>query len=75
MVMVFNTTFNNTTFISLRPVLLVEKTTDLLQVTDKLYHKITGFKLTTLVVIGTNCIGSYKFNYHTITTMTVPKDI
>jgi hypothetical protein len=31
-----------------------------------------GFKLTTLVVIGTDCIGSYKFNYHTITTMTAP---
>ena len=29
----------------------------------------TGFKLTTLVVIGTDCIGSYKFNYHAITTM------
>ena len=28
-----------------------------------------GFELTTLVVIGTNCIGSYKSNYH-MTTMT-----
>ena len=28
-----------------------------------------GFKLTTLVVIGFNCIGSCKSNYHTITTM------
>jgi hypothetical protein len=27
-----------------------------------------GFELTTLVVIGTDCIGSYKPNYHTITT-------
>ena len=25
-----------------------------------------GFELTTLVVIGTDCIGSCKFNYHTI---------
>ena len=31
-----------------------------------------GFELTTLVVIGTNCIGSCKSNYHTITTMTAP---
>ena len=26
-----------------------------------------GFKLTTLVVIGNDCIGSCKSNYHTIT--------
>jgi hypothetical protein len=31
-----------------------------------------GFELTTLVVIGTDCIGSCKFNYHTITTTTAP---
>ena len=42
--MVSNTTFNNISVISLRSVLLVketgypEKTTDLSQVTDKLYH-------------------------------------
>ena len=42
--MVFNTTFNNISVISWRSVLLVEekeypeKTTDLLQVTDKLDH-------------------------------------
>ena len=43
--MVFNATFNNISVISWQPVLLVEetgvpreKTTDLLKVTDKLYH-------------------------------------
>jgi hypothetical protein len=42
--MVLNATFNNIPFISCRSVLLVEetgvpeKTTDLSQVTDKLYH-------------------------------------
>jgi hypothetical protein len=41
-----------------------EKTTDLSQVTDKLYHIM--FELTTSVVIGTDCIGSCKSNYHTI---------
>jgi hypothetical protein len=30
------------------------------------------FELTTLVVIGTDCIGSYKSNYHTITTTMTP---
>ena len=30
------------------------------------------FELATLVVIGTDCIGSHKSNYHTITTTTVP---
>jgi hypothetical protein len=29
-----------------------------------------GFELTTLVVRGTDCIGSYKSNYHTITITT-----
>jgi len=43
----------------------LEKTTDLSQVTDKLYH--LGFELT-LVVIGTDIIGSYKSNYHMIMT-------
>ena len=42
-VMVFNTTFNNISVISWQSVLFVretgvEKTTDLQQVTDKLYH-------------------------------------
>ena len=32
----------------------------------------TGFELTTLVVIGTDCTGSCKSNYHAITTTTAP---
>jgi len=36
--MVFNATFNNVSVISWRSVLLVEETTELLQVTNKLYH-------------------------------------
>jgi len=56
-----------------------EKTTDLSQVIDKHYQIMlyrvqlpwAGFELTTLVVIGTDCIGSCKSNYHTITTTTV----
>jgi hypothetical protein len=53
------------------------KTTDLWQVTDKLYQIMytspwSRFKLTTSVVIGTDCTGSCKFNYHSITTKTAP---
>jgi hypothetical protein len=66
--MVFNATFNNISVISWRSVLLVEETggpgenTELSQVTDKLYHIMlytspwSRFKLTTSVVIGTDCI-------------------
>jgi hypothetical protein len=31
-----------------------------------------GFELTTLVLIGTDCIDSCKSNYHTTTTMAAP---
>ena len=50
-----------------------EKTTDLSQVTDTLYHIMlytspwSRFELTTSVVIGTDCIGSCKSSYHTTT--------
>ena len=76
--------FNNISVISWRSVLLVEcleKTTD--KVIDKLYHKMlyrvhlswTGFELTTLVVMGTDCIyiGSCKPSCHTIMTTTAPQ--
>ena len=53
-----------------------EKTTDLSQVIDKLYHIMlytspwSRFELTTSVVTGTDFIGSCKSNFHTITATT-----
>jgi hypothetical protein len=75
--MVFNATFNNLPVISWRSVLFVddrEKTIDLSQVPDKLYHTLpwSRFELTTSVVIDTDYIGSCKSNYHAITATTVP---
>ena len=37
-----------------------------------LYLDWARFELTTVVVMGTECIGSYKSNYHKITATTVP---
>jgi hypothetical protein len=91
-VMMFNTTFNNISVISWRSVsLFVEETrvhwenhrpavSRWQTVSHIMLYRVhlvwAGFKLTTLVVIGTDCIGSCKSNYHTITTTTaslIPK--
>ena len=78
-VMVFNGIFNNISAISWRSVLLLEETgvpgeNHRPATSHIMLHRVhlswTGFEFPTLVVIGTHCIGSYKSNYHTITTTT-----
>jgi hypothetical protein len=85
-VIVFNTTFNNISVISLRPVLLVEVNRVLGEShhsaasLDKLYHVMlyrvnlawARFELTTFVVIGTDYIGNCISNYYVITTTNAP---
>jgi hypothetical protein len=84
-IMVFNATFNNISVISWRSFLLVEESgvhgeNNRLATSHwkKLYHIMfywvhlawAGFKLTPSVVIGIDCKGSYKSNYHTVITTT-----
>ena len=83
--MVLNATFNNISVISWWSFLLVEETGELAEnhrpVANhwQTYHIMlhtspwSRFDLTTTsVVIGTDCIGSCKSNYHTITATTAP---
>jgi hypothetical protein len=55
--MVFNVTFNNISVTSWRSALLVKETTDLSQVTDKLYHIMLYH-----VLLAMNGIRTYNFN-------------
>jgi len=85
LVMVFNATFNNISLISWRSVLLVDETRipgenhrPVASHWQTLSHNVeytspwAGFELTRLVVIGIDCIGSCKSNYHTITNTMLP---
>ena len=74
--MKFNATFNNISAISWRSVLLVGETRENHRpvashiMLYRVHLSMRGFELPTLVVIGTNCIGSCKSNFHAITATT-----
>jgi len=79
--MVFKATFNNISVISWRSVLLEEVT----RVPEENHRPsashwqtlsrnvVSGIPLVMLVVISTDCTGSYKSNHHTLTTTKTPK--
>ena len=77
--MSFSATFNNISALSWRSVLLVgvPGETRIPAASHILLYRVhlawAGFELSTLVVIFTDCIGSCKSNYHTITTTTIPR--
>jgi hypothetical protein len=86
--MVFNATFNNISVISWLSVLLVEETGiheenhrsvashwQYLSSYIEYTSPWAGFELTNLVVIRTDCLGSCKSIYHTITTTMAPVSI
>jgi hypothetical protein len=79
--MVLNDTCNNILVVSWCSVLLVEETgvprknPTTCRKSQTNFEPTAGFKLTTLIVIATDCIGSYKSNYHTVMTTTAPQDL
>ena len=78
--MVFNATFDNISVISWRSVLLGDETVGTgenqwhvashWQILSHYVVHLAQIELTTSVVISTDCIGSCKSNYHTITATT-----
>ena len=84
--MMFNATFHNISAISLQSILLVDETgvsgenhrpvTSHLQTSShnivSSTPRLSRSELTTLMVIGTDCIGRYTSNYHAITTTMFP---
>ena len=79
--MVFNTTVNNISAISWRSVLLMGEDGCTRRKPQTCHKSLTNVnvvsrtldEITTVVMIGTDCTGSCKSNYHTITTTMAPK--
>jgi len=74
--MVFNATFNNISVISVEETGVPGEThRPAASHCQTLSHNVVSSTLTTLVVKGTDCTGSCKSSYNTITTTTAPKPI
>ena len=85
--MVFNATFNNISVISWQSVFIgggnrrkpptcrKSLTNFITQCCIEYTSPSVGFELTALVLIGTDCTGSCKSNYHTIMTTTAPNEL
>jgi len=82
-VMVFNATFNNISVLVQRSVLLEEETEENHRPVESHWQTLSHNVVTStpplcvnrthkVVVIDTDCIGSYKSNYHKITATTAP---
>jgi hypothetical protein len=79
--MVFNATFNNTSAISWRSILLVKETRvhgknhrPVASHWQTLSHNVVSERGSNSVVIYIECICSCKYNYHTITATTAPRE-
>jgi hypothetical protein len=69
--LVFNATFNNISVILRRLALRVEET-GVPDENHRVHLAMNEYEITTLAVTDTDCTGSFRFNFHTMTITTFP---